>query len=124
MPNSHRDVTRKIIYALYNKKDELVFTGTIDEIMEYTSAKKSAIYSAMCKGRWLRGKYSVVKIGYELITEKKCSKCGRVLPLKYMAHRHRPSDGKWVPRNICKVCRSEEDIQYGLRKKKEKGEEI
>ena len=122
MSNSHCDVTRKVIYALYDKKDELIFTGTIDEIMGFTSAKKSAIYSAIYRGACLNRKYLVIKVGYEPITEKKCNKCGQVLPLKYMVHRHRPTDGKWVPRSICKACKSEEGIQYRLRKKKEKGE--
>lgn len=104
------------IYSLYDKEENLVFTGNMDEITKFIPCNKQGVYHSTCKGSFIKHKYKAVKVGFEPIKEKRCYRCGKMIPVNKLVHYHRPSDGKWVPRTICKTCRSEESIESDKRR--------
>lgn len=104
-----KDALTMIIYGVYDKEDNLLFTGNIDEITKFMGCTKSNVYSADHLGHKVKRTYYVNKVGLEPVTEKRCYKCGEVKPIKQMHWRHRKSDGKLIPTTICKKCKREED---------------
>lgn len=114
----HPIIKKGNLYALYDKDERLVLTGTIDQIVYHTGCNKTTVYNVINEGRKLSIKYKIEKAGYEPITEKRCYRCGKVLPVEKMVHYHRRSDGKYVPRTICKVCKANETYERNRNKKK------
>lgn len=97
---------KRLVYSLYDKQENLVFTGNMDEIIKFIPCNKQSVYHSTCKGSFIKRKYRAVKIGFEPIKEKRCYRCGKMIPVNKLVHYHRPSDGKWVSRTICKTCRN------------------
>ncbi len=56
---------RKCIYAISNVKenDEVVFTGTIEEVAKYLGKSQNYIYTAVSRKAKVKTKYNVFNIG-------------------------------------------------------------
>jgi hypothetical protein len=56
---------RKCIYAISNVKenDEVVFTGTIEEVAKYLNKSQNYIYTAVSRKTKVKTKYNVFNIG-------------------------------------------------------------
>ena len=112
MSHKSRDASQRILYGLYDKDDSLVFVGNMEEVMKFTGCARSTVNVDVCRGRKIQHKYTIVKIGHENITEKRCYRCGKTLPVTQFVWYNRPCDGKYVPRSICKSCKYEESREH------------
>lgn len=105
-----------MIYGLYDKNGTLVFTGTSKEAANFIDCSTAALRNAHHKKCYLKRKYKVEKLGYEPIKEKRCSRCGKMIPIEKLIWYRRPLDRKLVPGTICKICHS--DYQWEWYQKK------
>lgn len=91
------------IYALYNRDDEILFVGTSKECIDYIGCTRNAFYVAISSGQYCARQYKVFYVGLEPVEYKKCTKCGKVKPIKdfYII---RKKSGKKIVESWCKTC--------------------
>lgn len=98
-----KDADSVMLYALYNKEEDIVICGSIDECIDFVGTSKETFYHALSRNSYLASKYKIHKIGRERLKEKEYSVCHLVKPINEFSTRTKPN-GKKVHTNICKLC--------------------
>ncbi len=100
---NRKDADSVMLYALYNKEEEIVFCGSIDECRNFAGTSKETFYHAISRNCYLVHKYKIHKIGRERLKEKECSVCHLIKPINEFSTRTK-ANGKKVHTNICRLC--------------------
>lgn len=114
-------------YSLYNRAEEIVFTGSAKECMDYMGVsydRDCVFYSALYNGSRALGKYYIYSVDPIKKTEKRCSLCGKVKPIEEFPYRSKKTSNARI--SWCRRCKSEYDTKKNterrLKKRMEKKE--
>lgn len=109
----------KKIYGIYDLEENLLFKGTQKECCEFANANPSTFRDSVKYGCVLYKKYLTDFLYKEDMTpdEKKCTRCGKVLPIEQMYHMKRGDI--YQPLNKCYECYLKDKKEYRKGKKNE-----